>query len=70
MSKDAKDDGGRNVTVWFPDAAVADRAAAVAEELKTSMSALVVELVTKTLPAIERNKRMREIPLDGVRVNV
>jgi hypothetical protein len=71
MAKDVKDPvEGKNVTVWFPDSAVADKAAALAEELKTSMSALVVEVVAKALPAIEKHKKMRDIPLDGVRVNV
>lgn len=76
MSKDAKGlesvagEHGRNVTLWFPDAAVADRATELAAELKTSVSALVFEVVSKALPVIERNKRMRVIPLDGVQVNV
>lgn len=72
MSKDAKGGGeqGRNVTLWFPDAAVADRVAELAAELKTSVSALVYEVVSQALPVIEKHKSMREIPLTGVKVNV
>lgn len=62
--------GGRNVSVWFPDADDADRLVRLAEELKTSVSAILVELAVKSMPAIERGKTRREIGLDGVRIVV
>jgi hypothetical protein len=61
---------GRNVTVWFPDKHVADALTRVAEELKTSASAIIFELAKQALPVIERHKKLRKIPLDGVEVNV
>ena len=61
---------GKNLTIWFPDAQVSERLTALADELKTSSSAIIFELVCKAMPVIEANKDKHEIPLDGVRVDV
>ena len=61
---------GENLTVWFPDAKLKEKLSALADQLKTSSSAIVYELVQKTLPVIEKHKDKREISLDGVKVNV
>lgn len=70
MIEDAKKTEGKNLTVWFPDAEVADQLAELANGLKTSSSAVIYELVRKAMPAIKRNKDQRAIPLDGVTVEV
>jgi len=61
---------GRNITIWFPDGRVADQLSILAEELRTSSSAVIVELVTKSLPMIRKHQEQRLIRLDGVTVNI
>lgn len=61
---------GRNVSVWFPDARVADQLGVLANELVTSSSAIIVELVQRSMPVIRERRDKRTIKLDGVTVNV
>jgi hypothetical protein len=70
MKKSGSNKGGKNLTVWFPDEAEANKLAELADELKTSSSAIIYELVRKCIPVIAKNREAREVTLDGVKVSV
>lgn len=61
---------GKNMSVWFPDEAVAKDLEKMADRLHSSSSAIIYELVKQCLPAIDQNSDKRDIPLDGVKVRL